>query len=421
MKLFNTIALFSFVFLLTLFSCEIGLGSSVDTAAPKIEILTPEVNSVHKEVLKITGTATDEISIRSVNVNLVLNGVSKYSYNANVTPNGEWVVEIPTVNNEGNNVVQDAKYEIQAVAKDSDGKTSVATRSLQVDNTPPTILVTSPSLFDDNKSSFFRQLRVSGSAYDASEISNVKVYFYSKDKFTEDSPFSLENLENDGRFVSYNAEGTNTWNLTQDLPEKDEFFENNLEYNFFVIAEDEAGNKNTYFYRMGDFYNKEIIKDTTNDGDDYIPFPSMMQIGKFDQGLTVENPTSGLSAEGLESIKIHSDNSEENNSNFLYRSESAPSVSWGNIEFADGVPRTIPRETDITGQIKTSDTTDILPASVEVWLASGPNAPDEDDWWKLDDEYVTLDPSGTSAGFNIVLKKGWRSIKIRWLFCKNKL
>ena len=418
----------SFVLLAIFTACEVGLGSNVDTAAPKIEILSPEPSSTHKGEFQITGTASDEIAVRSVSVNLLENGTARYSYKANYdAASGKWSVSIPTLDENNKPIVEDLKYEIQAIATDTDGKTSVATRSVQVDNSAPTVLVTSPSLFNENKSTFFRQLRVSGSAYDASEISSVKVYFYSMEDFQDGTSFDYAYTD---KYVVYNAEGTNTWNLTKDLilsestTESDknviDFFENNEEYHFFVVAEDIAGNKNTYFYRMGDFYSKGIISDTTNDGDNYIPFPSMVQIGKFDQGEQVENPTSGLTAEGLEQIKIECDNLELNDSNFLYRSESVPSVSWGNIEFADGVPRAIPRETDITGQIKTSDTTDILPTSIEVLLASGPNEPSEDDWWVLDEKYVTLDPFGTSASFNIVLKKDGETLKSGNYFIKIK-
>jgi len=214
----------SFVLLAIFTACEVGLGSNVDTAAPKIEILSPEPSSTHKGEFQITGTASDEIAVRSVSVNLLENGTARYSYNANYdAASGKWSVSIPTLDENNKPIVEDLKYEIQAIATDTDGKTSVATRSVQVDNSAPTVLVNSPSLFNDNKSTFFRQLRVSGSAYDASEISSVKVSFYKESKEGE-VPFELVEGET---MLTFTAEGTNTWELTKDLDEKDTFFANN--------------------------------------------------------------------------------------------------------------------------------------------------------------------------------------------------
>jgi len=376
-------------------SCEVGLGASIDTAVPKISISTPVANAVQKGDLTITGTATDEIEVRSVVVNLLENGISKYTYPAtHDKASGLWKVIIPTVS-EGFTVVADAKYEIQAIATDTDGKTSVATRSVQIDNTAPTVLVNSPSLFNENKSNFFRQLRVSGSAYDASEISSVKVYFYKEGETSTD-------LSDKSKYSIFSAEGTNSWELTKDLTTEDTFFKNNTVYNFFVVAEDAAGNKNTYFYRYGDFYSKNVLVDTNpNDGDSYIPFPSMMQIGKIDQEGYVDNPISGLSKAKLDNIQTPCESSTQNDSNFLYRSESASSISWGNIEYdIDGSQRAIPLETDISGQIKSTDGTDIITNSVEVFVKKA-NATNFE---KLDAKNVDLDSSGNTVAFNITLK-----------------
>ena len=396
----------SFVLLTIFTACEVGLGSNVDTAAPKIEILSPEPSSTHKGEFQITGTASDEIAVRSIAVNLLENGTARYSYKANYdAASGKWSVLIPTLDEDKKPIVEDLKYEIQAIATDTDGKTSVATRSIQVDNSAPTVLVTSPSLFNENKSTFFRQLRVSGSCYDASEISSVKVYFYSMEDFQDGTSFDYAHTD---KYVVYNAEGTNTWNLTVDLLQNDVFFENGKVYHFFVIAEDTAENKNTYFYRMGDFYRDEVISDTTpGDSDNYIPFPSMVQIGKFDQGLPVENPTSGLTAEGLESIRKECSAIESNDSNFLYRSETASNVSWGNIVSVETKnengqieigPRAIPLGTDVTGQIKSTDGTTVMQDEVELWLS---DMDDENKVWKIRPNNIKLDTSETTTIFTV--------------------
>ena len=387
----------SFVLLAIFTACEVGLGSNVDTAAPKIEILSPEPSSTHKGEFQITGTASDEIAVRSVSVNLLENGTARYSYKANYdAASGKWSVSIPTLDENNKPIVEDLKYEIQAIATDTDGKTSVATRSVQVDNSAPTVLVTSPSLFNENKSTFFRQLRVSGSAYDASEISSVKVSFYKESKEGE-VPFELVEGET---MLTFTAEGTNTWELTKDLDEKDTFFANNTIYNFFVVAEDITGNKNTYFFRYGDFYKPGILEDVNKDS--FISFPSMQQIGKLDQGFDIENATSNLTAQKLETIQIPCSSDGINDSNFYYRSQTASNVSWGNIENNDSSePKQIPMEMDITGQIKSTDGTDILTNSIRFEIYSL----DDNENWIVPSENMELDSSGSTVAFTIKLQK----------------
>ena len=387
----------SFVLLAIFTACEVGLGSNVDTAAPKIEILSPEPSSTHKGEFQITGTASDEIAVRSVSVNLLENGTARYSYNANYdAASGKWSVSIPTLDENNKPIVEDLKYEIQAIATDTDGKTSVATRSVQVDNSAPTVLVNSPSLFNDNKSTFFRQLRVSGSCYDASEISSVKVSFYKESKEGE-VPFELVEGET---MLTFTAEGTNTWELTKDLDEKDTFFANNTIYNFFVVAEDITGNKNTYFFRYGDFYKPGILEDVNKDS--FISFPSMQQIGKLDQGFDIENATSNLTAQKLETIQIPCSSDGINDSNFYYRSQTASNVSWGNIENNDSSePKQIPMEMDITGQIKSTDGTDILTNSIRFEIYSL----DDNENWIVPSENMELDSSGSTVAFTIKLQK----------------
>ena len=387
----------SFVLLTIFTACEVGLGSNVDTAAPKIEILSPEPSSTHKGEFQITGTASDEIAVRSIAVNLLENGTARYSYKANYdAASGKWSVLIPTLDEDKKPIVEDLKYEFQAIATDTDGKTSVATRSIQVDNSAPTVLVTSPSLFNDNKSTFFRQLRVSGSCYDASEISSVKVSFYKELKEDE----ALFELVEGETMITFTAEGTNTWELTKDLDEKDTFFENDTIYNFFVVAEDITGNKNTYFFRYGDFYKPDILEDVNKDS--FISFPSMQQIGKLDQGFDIENATSNLTAQKLETIQIPCSNDSRNDSNFYYRSQTASNVSWGNIENNDSSePKQIPMEMDITGQIKSTDGTDILTNSIKFEIYSL----DDKEKWIVPLENVELDSSGATVAFTVKLQK----------------
>ena len=58
-----------FLILVCVFSsCEVGLGSAVDTQPPEITIEYPFVDSVIREEFIISGTCKDETSINGVNV-----------------------------------------------------------------------------------------------------------------------------------------------------------------------------------------------------------------------------------------------------------------------------------------------------------------------------------------------------------------
>ena len=58
------------VFIALTFSCEIGLGSSVDTDPPTIDITTPPVDSIIRDSFLIGGNWSDDGEIAGVSVSL---------------------------------------------------------------------------------------------------------------------------------------------------------------------------------------------------------------------------------------------------------------------------------------------------------------------------------------------------------------
>ena len=177
---------FFIIFLIGLISlflgCEIGLGSSIDTAVPTISIVTPEVNSVKAGTITITGIATDETAIKTVQVTLMEGGVAKETYEAEINKaTNEWTVVVPTKDETGEILVEDAKYEIHATAVDTDGKRSTATRSMQVDNTPPTVLITSPNIYGKTKTTLSKRIDIQGEIYDVSDVKSIKIYVFDTD------------------------------------------------------------------------------------------------------------------------------------------------------------------------------------------------------------------------------------------------
>ncbi len=67
---FAKASFFGLIFLVSIISCEIGLGSAVDTEPPSVVIETPKVDAVIRDVFAITGRWSDDGSISDVSATL---------------------------------------------------------------------------------------------------------------------------------------------------------------------------------------------------------------------------------------------------------------------------------------------------------------------------------------------------------------
>ena len=52
-------------------SCDVGLGESVDTVAPSVEITYPPANSVIRGAFEFAGTCSDDKGVSSVSVTVL--------------------------------------------------------------------------------------------------------------------------------------------------------------------------------------------------------------------------------------------------------------------------------------------------------------------------------------------------------------
>ena len=363
----------SLIGLITLFlGCDIGLGTTIDTAVPAVSILTPEVDSVKVGVVEITGLATDETAIKNVQVSLVFNGENKHHYFAEINKEtNEWKVVIPTLDDEtGEILVEDAKYEIQATAVDTDGKRSTATRSMQVDNTPPTVLITSPNIYGKTKTTLSKRIDIQGEIYDVSDVKSIKVYVF-------DTDGNIVVLDKEKGNVEYvEADSGTKWYADLEISKDDALTDlrNNEEYYFLPIVEDAAGNKNEYFYHRSDIASK---LDTGK------LFPVMPQIGKLDQILDFPDLDCGLTKNELSDARFYYKTNEmgeitpdfkytteegftNNNKypNFVYVNKDSAKVLWTNI--GDGLSA-IGYKAPVTGTIlPPTDRSALLPDTVEI-------------------------------------------------------
>ena len=169
-------------------ACKVGLGESVDTRAPDVSIEYPSANSYIKGDVKFGGVAKDDEKLASVTLNFHRADTTssdediKYVMNASQLNGRTWEYTVKTgdgVDEDGKSKVPDGVYEVTVTAMDAAGRTSIIKRSVTIDNKAPTVLVTTPSTYGGvNSSSQFQQIDIKGSIYDATALTEVKIYIY---------------------------------------------------------------------------------------------------------------------------------------------------------------------------------------------------------------------------------------------------
>ena len=159
-----------------LVSCSIGLGEAVDTKGPAVTISSPEPRETVQTKFNISGTVADDYSINSLIVRIQKNewqegdcfewkntkgvwqykarGTSEYVAFAdgvwqqkNGNKNATWAV-----NNIDFSSMPGGSYEVVVIGSDDAGNDSAdskKTRTIIVDDMPPVITITSPSVKDD--------------------------------------------------------------------------------------------------------------------------------------------------------------------------------------------------------------------------------------------------------------------------------
>ena len=225
-------------------SCKVGLGESVDTKAPDVSISYPPANSYVKGTVAFSGMASDDEYLDSVSLSFKRTDAHSDSnpvFNASLDRSAKtWTCSIETGDDKK---VADGVYEVTVKATDGTGRNTEMRRTITIDNKAPTVLVTSPSTYGGNDSSLqCQKIDIKGSAYDATEITEVYAYI----------------CGDDGNVVfSKKADGTADWAVTfsyEELQPKEGTKLAEGSYYFYVTAKDSADNVNEYFYHQSDIY-----------------------------------------------------------------------------------------------------------------------------------------------------------------------
>lgn len=193
-------------------SCNVGLGESIDTEPPSIEIVMPHADAVvtanskdpngNDKVVPIvmSGSCSDDKGLRSIEVVLkdtkisttstssenpaAQNGV--YNFTATISENGnEWNCIINP--KDPNHPIPDGSYEATVTATDNSGRQTKQTKSFTIDNTPPLLVLERPSgILDNGKintanaDGYGSKFILEGQVGDDNNASLIELYFYSQ-------------------------------------------------------------------------------------------------------------------------------------------------------------------------------------------------------------------------------------------------
>ena len=184
-----------FAVILTVFcgfflSCEVGLGDSIDTKAPAVEITSPSADYIVRDEFTMSGTWSDDGELKEIDVVLKNTSTKKQypetdSFKATIIKEGGkdggiWTCKINPLSE---SKIPDGSYEVSVTAIDTAGNKTGATRGFVIDNTPPLLSLTRPSTkFSDDGSSadsYGQDFSIAGSVMDSSDVDSVEVEIYS--------------------------------------------------------------------------------------------------------------------------------------------------------------------------------------------------------------------------------------------------
>lgn len=184
-KILNFLLLSSIVsaIFMLFFACSVGLGESVDTEVPKIEITYPPASSVVRDWFYLAGNCSDDKGVDSIVVS-----AKNISTNENFTlgtaipaKDGTWQIKINEKDSGGNYKLKDGTYTFSVIATDSSKQQSAPNiRTLELDNTAPVFVIKNPGTTkSDSPAPFGSILKIVGAAADEHEIYELELKVYS--------------------------------------------------------------------------------------------------------------------------------------------------------------------------------------------------------------------------------------------------
>ncbi|WP_294430676.1 Ig-like domain repeat protein [uncultured Treponema sp.] len=300
---------------LALASCgeNSGLGSSVDTEAPKLSISYPPAASEVRGAFVLAGTCSDDKGVSSVKVrvtNLDTNEIVYKDLPATVVNSLTWNINL----NEKLDL-KDGKYKLDAVAYDNSGRSSgESSLQIEIDNTPPVFIISKPGVVKstykakNSLSKYGSVFTIEGTIADDHTIASMDVEIFDADgNPVASEPYTEEEISTTGgtsvTIARYVAEGTDVVNKRYSEM-----------YSSESVPEDANGNK-TYFCRVTV---SDSAKTYNTPGDSGVKggnSTSNVYIYDdiYDKYLSAKNGGAGLSAKDLLAVLKGSTTDEELN------------------------------------------------------------------------------------------------------------
>lgn len=226
------------------FSCDVGLGETVDVMAPIVSITYPPASSIIREKFCLYGSWTDDKGVMLIQVTVKNTDTGKTVYSGNASVGiGNWNLTLNTPDENGKYPFPDGKYTVDVVAVDTSKRvSSTSSRGFEIDNTPPVFVIKNPGSKDiETPSSYGSIFKMNGSIAEAHSVKTFKVTVYDPDSTDADgNPMQLAEWTESNVNT---AGGTSVTFARYDESKADELHNN---YAGIYTKPDSSGNQSYY-------------------------------------------------------------------------------------------------------------------------------------------------------------------------------
>lgn len=262
-------SLLTIIILFTI-SCEIGLGSSVDTDPPSLDIDPAIVSKVIADDFDIEGTYSDDGTISDIKA--VLKRTDKTGKDIEIDgileedlkKRGSGIWKIPVKSKTDN--ITDGEYQATVYIKDSMGRITTQSTTFTIDNTPPVLILTKPNSkpTDETVSAYGQRIFLEGSIADTAKETYIKVDFYKDADCTGDPLISIKtdaiaptDVNSNNARIAVFADPEDELKLYEKIYQSSTK-EGSKDVYLKITASDIAGNETTDFY-----FSKDLAKNIT--------------------------------------------------------------------------------------------------------------------------------------------------------------
>ena len=262
-------SLLTIIILFTI-SCEIGLGSSVDTDPPSLDIDPAIVSKVIADDFDIEGTYSDDGTISDIKA--VLKRTDKTGKDIEIDgileedlkKRGSGIWKIPVKSKTDN--ITDGEYQATVYIKDSMGRITTQSTTFTIDNTPPVLILTKPNSkpTDETVSAYGQRIFLEGSIADTAKETYIKVDFYKDANCTGDPLISIKtdaiaptDVNSNNARIAVFADPEDELKLYEKIYQSSTK-EGSKDVYLKITASDIAGNETTDFY-----FSKDLAKNIT--------------------------------------------------------------------------------------------------------------------------------------------------------------